>query len=161
MPVLLPSRLPLPRPLPLPPPAVSAVDHFSGQICGRRQRLRCRPRRLLHRTAYWQRMGQNRLGTCSFCGVPVVTLFSKSFGCGIGDRTQDERRRRVRSPTTGERRGRRKQKTAKCFGKAFNAPNNAAVLSHSSAHPIPSTAAPSRPLKHQHTACARVSLASH
>ena len=56
--------------LPLPFPAVSAVDHFSGQICGRRQRLRCRPRRLLHRTAYWQRMGQNRLGTCHSAASP-------------------------------------------------------------------------------------------
>ena len=37
-------------------------------------------------------MGENRLGTCSSRGVPV-TIFSKPFGCGIGDRNQDERER--------------------------------------------------------------------
>ena len=44
-------------------------------------------------------MGENRLGTCSFCGVPL-TLFSESFGCGIGDRNQGERPRPPRNRGT-------------------------------------------------------------
>ena len=43
-------------------------------------------------------MGENRLGTCSSRGVPV-TIFSKPFGCGIGDRNQDERERERPRPS--------------------------------------------------------------